>query len=83
MKASFKQSWYEKNGKHQLKCLVYEYRGYEYEVYVGDTQDTLCEQHKKAQAIIDRNIEIEERAKNHEPTETAAEAFAYFWELVN
>jgi hypothetical protein len=58
-KATFKESWYEVNGRYQLKCLVYEYRRKTYCVYIGDTQDTLFEQHKMQQAYIDSCIEKE------------------------
>ena len=62
-KASFKQSWYARYGNYQFKALEYEYRGYKYCVYVGDTQETLYEQHQKEQNLIDSYIEIEERAR--------------------
>lgn len=63
MKALFRRSWYERHGKYQLKALEYEYKGYKYCVYVGDTQDTLFEQHQKEQNRIDSYIKIEEKAK--------------------
>lgn len=81
-KATFKESWYENNGKYQLKCLVYEYRGKTYSVYMGDTQDTLAEQHRMQQTAIDRQIEIEERSKNN-VTDDAHEAFDFFLDYVN
>ena len=77
MKATFKQSWYERNGKYQLKVLEYEYRGYKYCVYIGDTQDTLYEQHRMQQTYIDSQIEIEERSKNNVTTD-AREDFDFF-----
>lgn len=82
MRATFKESWYEKNGKYQLKCLVYEYRGKTYCVYMGDTQDTLYEQHKMQQTYIDSQIEIEERSKNNTTTD-AWEDFDFFMDYVN
>jgi hypothetical protein len=81
-KATFKESWYEKNGKYQLKCLVYEYRDKEYCVYMGDTQDTLAEQHRMQQTYIDSQIEIEERSKNNVTTD-AMGGFIFFWDYVN
>ena len=82
MKATFKESYYTKNGKFQLKCLVYEYRGQTYEVFIGDTQDTLYEQHKMQQAYIDSQIEIEEHSKNHKTTDAVSD-FDFFWDYVN
>lgn len=73
MNASFKQSWYERHGKYQLKAMEYEYRGYNYCVYVGDTQDSLYEQHQKEQNAIDSYIETEERAKNHEQSDATSD----------
>ena len=73
MKATFNGSWYEKNGKYQLKVLEYKYRGYKYCVYIGDTQDTLFEQHQKEQNVIDSYIEAEERAKNHEQSDATSD----------
>ena len=73
MKATFKQSWYERNGKYQLKVLEYEYRGHKYCVYIGDTQDTLYEQHQKEQNAIDRCIEIEERAKDQKQSDSTSD----------
>lgn len=81
-KATFKESWYEKNGIYQLKCLVYEYRGKTYIVYMGDTQDTLAEQHKMQQTYIDSQIEIEERSKNNVTTD-AREDFDFFFDYLN
>ena len=82
MKATFKQSWYERNGKYQLKVLEYEYRGYKYCVYIGDTQDTLYEQHRMQQTYIDSQIEIEERSKNNVTTD-AREDFDFFFDYIN
>lgn len=82
MKATYKESYYIRNGKHQLKCLVYEYRGKTYEVFIGDTNDTLYEQHKMQQSYIDSQIEIENKSKNNTAADSR-EDFDFFWEYVN
>ena len=82
MLARFKESWYEKNGKYQLKCLVYEYRGKTYCVYMGDTQDTLAEQHRMQQNAIDSQISIEERSKNNVTTD-AIDDFDFFFDYIS
>ena len=83
MKAKFIRAYYPKYEK--CKALTYQYRGYEYTIFdYGMNGMTLCEQHKMEQNRIDSIIEIEEKATTKESAEeTAAEAFAYFWELVN
>lgn len=82
-KATFKESYYTRNGRFQLKCLVYEYKGRTYDVFMGDTQDTLYEQHKMQQAYIDREIEIQERSKNNTNGNDAFEDFDFFMSYVN
>lgn len=82
MKATFKESYYNKNGRFQLKCLVYNYRGKTYEVFIGDTQDTLAEQHRMQQAYIDSQIDIEEKSKNNITTD-AIDDFNFFFDYVN
>lgn len=78
----FKECYYIKNGKYQLKVLVYEYKNNTYEVYQGDTQETLFEQHQKEQNRIDRQIEIESK-KHSENNISAEDSFNSFWDYVN
>ena len=81
-KAKFVRAYVPKYGKY--KELIYLYRGEEYIITdYGMSGMTLAEQHKMAQNRIDRDIDIEEKAKNHKPTTTAQEDFAFFWEYVN
>lgn len=80
-KAIFKECYYIKNGKYQLKVLVYEYKNYTYEVCLGDTQESLWEQHQWEQNRIDKQIEIEN--KKHVESESAEDSFNFFWDYIN
>lgn len=59
--------------------LEYEYRGHTYEVYENRAKgnEPLSWQHANAQAMIDRNIEIAEKAKDQsgEPAQIGLDLF--------
>ena len=78
MKATFKSKYRNEKG---LTVLVYEYRGYEYEVteYGMNTLNTLKKQHTDEQARIDRYIANNESRKPVEYTETAEYALDLFF----
>lgn len=82
MKATFKESYFTKDGKY----LVYEYRGYEYTIidygYIGlfPYGETIPEQHRKEQSRIDGIIWSKEHPTNC--TMDANECFNFFWDYV-
>ena len=69
MKAKFIGKSYGRGYDKDFVYLEYEYRGHTYEVYENRAKgnEPLSWQHKNAQAMIDRQIEIAEKSKTHKP----------------
>lgn len=65
-KAKFIGKTYGTGYNRHFVYLEYEYRGHRYEVYENRAKgnEPLAWQHRNAQAMIDRNIEIAENTKN-------------------
>ena len=77
MKATYRNKYRNEKG---FAVLVYEYRGYEYEVtdYGMNMLNTLKKQHTDEQARIDQHI-ANENKKPVEYTETASYALDLFF----
>lgn len=78
-KAKFIGKTYGTGYNRHFVYLEYEYRGHTYEVYENRAKgnEPLAWQHRNAQAMIDRNIEIAEETKNHkgEPAQVGLDLF--------
>lgn len=80
-KAKYIGKYYDKD----FVYLEYEYKGRKYEVYENRSKgnEPLSWQHANAQARIDKEIEIQERAKsNQAKTETVEESLDYFFKMI-
>lgn len=61
----------------------YEYRGHEYSITPFKTEWTLPELHKNAQLNIDRQVELDEKAKQSTfKGEPAEKGFELFWKYL-
>ena len=76
-KAKFIGKTYGTGYNRDFVYLEYEYRGKTYEVYENRAKgnEPLAWQHRNAQAMIDRNIEISEKSNNGEPAQVGLDLF--------
>lgn len=79
-KANFLYKTINKDGNIEW---FYEYRGYEYSIIPFKTEWTLPELHKNAQLNIDRQVELDEKAKQSTfKGEPAEKGFELFWKYL-
>lgn len=79
-KAKFLYKTINKDGNIEW---FYEYRGYEYSIIPFKTEWTLPELHKNAQLNIDRQVELDEKAKQSTfKGEPAEKGFERFWKYL-
>lgn len=80
IKAKFLYKTINKDGNIEW---FYEYRGYEYSIIPFKTEWTLPELHKNAQLNIDRQVELDEKAKQSTfKGEPAENGFELFWKYL-
>lgn len=70
------------NTDGDVECW-YEYRGYEYSIVPFKTEETLYQLHKNEQLNIDRQVELDEKAKQSTfKGEPAEKGFELFWKYL-